>query len=129
LQSGDKPYLCEACGKGFPRSDALRRHWRVEKECGEKAVEIEAGQPLPSLPPGVNTVAAQAKGPIPGMMHMNGPTTTAMSSGGPSVPSHPMGMAAYNNFQQHQVWDGSNNSFAGNYSFQQSDRKRAREDY
>ncbi|PWO00998.1 hypothetical protein FA09DRAFT_122420 [Tilletiopsis washingtonensis] len=64
VHSGDKPYLCEACNKGFPRSDALRRHWRVEKECGERAAEIEAGQPLPSLPPGHSAILASA----PGMM-------------------------------------------------------------
>jgi len=130
VHSGDKPYLCEACGKGFPRSDALRRHWRVEKECGEKAVEIEAGQPLPSLPPGVNTVAAQAKGPMPGMMHISDPTTTSMSNGGgPSVPSHMMGMSAYPSFpSHHQNWEGGN-SYGSNFSYQQPDRKRAREDY
>lgn len=111
VHSGDKPYICEACGKGFPRSDALRRHWRVEKECGEKAVEIEAGQPLPSLPPGVNTVSAQAKGPTPGMMPSNASSTTALSSN--------MLLNNYSTFSPSSHWDND----------YQPDRKRLRGDY
>lgn len=63
VHSGDKPYICEVCGRGFPRSDALRRHWRVEKECGDRASEIDAGQPLPSLPPGAAGLTASAQVP------------------------------------------------------------------
>lgn len=131
VHSGDKPYICEACGKGFPRSDALRRHWRVEKECGDKAVEIEAGQPLPSLPPRANTVAAQSKVPMPGMMPTNGPMTTSMS-GNNSSASHQMLMSGYTSFapSQSQHWDTNHNSFpTDNYAYQQPDRKRARGDY
>lgn len=129
VHSGDKPYICEACGKGFPRSDALRRHWRVEKECGDKAVEIEAGQPLPSLPPGLNTVAAQSKAPMPGMMPTNGPMATSTSSNNSSA-SHQMLMSGYTSFAPSQHWDNNNNSFpADNYAYQQPDRKRARGDY
>lgn len=74
VHSGDKPYICEACGRGFPRSDALRRHWRVEKDCGDRASEIEAGQPLPSLPTGSAGLTATAQ--VPSQMpisRFNGP--------------------------------------------------------
>lgn len=63
VHSGDKPYICEVCGRGFPRSDALRRHWRVEKECGDRASEIEAGQPLPSMAPTMSGFPAMAQVP------------------------------------------------------------------
>ncbi|CAO1636965.1 unnamed protein product [Parajaminaea phylloscopi] len=91
VHSGDKPYICEVCGRGFPRSDALRRHWRVEKECGDRASEIEAGQPLPSVAPGSAAVLAPVKTMLPGQpLHQRytgpGPLPGGWSQGGP----HPM---------------------------------------
>lgn len=35
LHSGIKPHKCEHCNLRFARRDALRRHWHVEKKCGD----------------------------------------------------------------------------------------------
>ncbi|SPO41960.1 uncharacterized protein PSFLO_07443 [Pseudozyma flocculosa] len=69
VHSGDKPYICEICGKGFPRSDALRRHWRVEKECGEKAAQLEAGQPFAAVMGAGGGHFGHEQGDIPGPHH------------------------------------------------------------
>ncbi|KAN0063880.1 hypothetical protein ACQY0O_003486 [Thecaphora frezii] len=82
VHSGDKPYICEICGKGFPRSDALRRHWRVEKECGEKAAQLEAGQPLSAVMSSSHISLSQQHG-----LH---------DQGGPTGPQH--------HFNEHQAW-------------------------
>lgn len=64
-------------------------------------------------------MAAQAKAPMPGMMQLSGPATTSMS-----LQSHPMN--SFNPYpqQQQQNWEANNS-----YSYQQPDRKRAREDF
>lgn len=142
VHSGDKPYICETCGKGFPRSDALRRHWRVEKECGDKAVEIDAKQPLPSLPPGVNMPMAHAQGPAPGVMHFNQPVTTAatatsgISSGISSSHTFPpygqMTMPGHPNITQSASWDPTSANQPGSVPFygypQQMERQESHED-
>lgn len=33
LHSGELPYKCDGCGRGFIRSDARGRHWRSQVEC------------------------------------------------------------------------------------------------
>ncbi|CDH61325.1 hypothetical protein RO3G_07632 [Lichtheimia corymbifera JMRC:FSU:9682] len=35
LHTGIKPHKCEHCNLRFSRRDALRRHWNVEKKCGD----------------------------------------------------------------------------------------------
>lgn len=80
----------------------------MEKECGERAAEIEAGQPLPSLPPGHSAVLANA----PGMMmgHSGG-------GGAPHVTHMP-----------YEAWQ-HDPSLNGYESSDLRYRKRMREDY
>jgi uncharacterized Zn-finger protein len=33
VHTGDKPYVCPCCSKGFARTDALKRHFKVEETC------------------------------------------------------------------------------------------------
>lgn len=36
-QTGAKPYTCNTCGKSYPRTDALKRHWKAEGPCRANA--------------------------------------------------------------------------------------------
>ena len=40
LHSGVKPHGCPHCDKRFARRDALRRHWKVDIQCGQEAERL-----------------------------------------------------------------------------------------
>ncbi|KAI7859727.1 hypothetical protein BDC45DRAFT_496678 [Circinella umbellata] len=40
LHSGVKPHECPHCDKRFARRDALRRHWKVDIQCGQEAERL-----------------------------------------------------------------------------------------
>ncbi|KAF9089449.1 hypothetical protein BGX23_006692 [Mortierella sp. AD031] len=42
VHTGSKPYLCTNCRKAFARTDALCRHYKVEDDCRQVLVELEA---------------------------------------------------------------------------------------
>lgn len=45
LHSGIKPHKCEHCTLRFSRRDALRRHWNVEKKCGDAEKRFPTSKP------------------------------------------------------------------------------------
>ncbi|KIM28267.1 hypothetical protein M408DRAFT_329606 [Serendipita vermifera MAFF 305830] len=45
LHSGELPYSCVTCGRGFIRSDARGRHYRSQPECAQGASLLLSGAP------------------------------------------------------------------------------------
>jgi acetone carboxylase gamma subunit len=43
LHTGVKPFKC-SCGKSFARSDAYKRHWKVDAICAARRAEIAANE-------------------------------------------------------------------------------------
>ncbi|KAG0063846.1 hypothetical protein BGZ89_009576 [Linnemannia elongata] len=46
VHTGSKPYLCTNCHKAFARTDALCRHYKVEDDCRQVLIEVEAASTM-----------------------------------------------------------------------------------